>query len=170
MIVLGRIVAPFGVKGWVKVRPFGDDPEAWRRMPRWWLAADTEAGDWRPFDVAAFRPHGSLWVAKFAGIDDRVGAEGLEGLYFGAPRDALPTMGDGEYYWADLIGLAVVNEQGENLGHVDSLIETGANQVLVVRDVVGGEKIDRLLPFVGEVIGEVDRAGGLIRVRWGKDW
>jgi 16S rRNA processing protein RimM len=170
MIVLGRVVAPFGVKGWVKVRPFGDDPEAWRRMPQWWLGVDAEGDGWQPFVVAGFRPHGSIWVAKFAGVDDRVGAEALEGRYVGAPREALPTTADGEYYWADLVGLAVVNEQGERLGCVDSLIETGANQVLVVRDTAGGEKVERLLPFVGEVVKEVDRVAGLVRVCWGSDW
>lgn len=169
MIVLGRIVAPFGVRGWVKVRPFGDEPASWSRMSQWWLASQTD-GDWQPLSLQGFRPHGALWVAKFSGIDDRSDAEGLEGRFVGAPREALPAPADGEYYWADLVGLGVTNDAGEDLGRVDSLIETGANQVLVVHAVQDGEVLERLIPFVGAVVQDVDREAGCIRVRWGKDW
>ncbi|CAB1369690.1 ribosome maturation factor RimM [Denitratisoma oestradiolicum] len=166
MIVLGRIVAPFGVQGWVHLHPFGDDPASWRRMSRWWLGSDPEGDDWRPLDLLGLKPHGDGWVAGFYGIADRVGAESLKGLYLGAPREDLPRPDEGEYYWADLIGLAVVNEQGETLGRVDSLIETGANDVLVVMD--GEQK--RLLPFIDQVVKSVDAAAGCIHVDWGSDW
>lgn len=166
MIVLGRVVAPYGVSGWVKIHPFGDDPAAWRRMPRWWLGADAEGEAWQTFSVKGFRPHSGLWVAKFEGVDDRSAAEALDGWFVAAPREALPKAGEDEYYWGDLVGLSVVNEAGESLGVVDSLIESGAGQVLVVRE---GEQ-QRLLPFVGQVIKDVDVAGGRIRVEWGKDW
>jgi 16S rRNA processing protein RimM len=60
MIVLGRIVAPFGVHGWLRVHPFGDDPEAWRKMPQWWLSSDVEAPDerWKAHDLEAVKIHG----------------------------------------------------------------------------------------------------------------
>ena len=168
MIVLGRIVAPFGVQGWLRVHPFGDDPGAWRKMPQWWLAADAgaPAAGWRAHALEAVRQHGDGVVAKLAGIDDRDASEALGSCYIGAPRDALPPPAQDEYYWSDLIGLAVVNLQDQPLGRVTSLIETGANQVLVVSD---GER-ERLLPFVEQVVGKVDVPGGVIRADWGLDW
>ena len=168
MIVLGRIVAPFGVHGWLRVHPFGDDPEAWRKMPQWWLSADVDAptGSWQAHGLEAVKLHGDGLVAKLAGIDDRDASEALGSCYFGAPRDALPPPAQDEYYWADLIGLAVVNMQDQPLGRVKSLIETGANQVLVVAD---GEH-ERLLPFVEHVVRKVDVAGGLIRADWDCGW
>jgi 16S rRNA processing protein RimM len=167
MIVLGRVVAPYGVRGWLKVKPFADDPDAWRVMPQWWLAKDVAADDdWQAFKLEGLRPHGAGWIAKFAEVGDRAAAEGLDGWFFGAPREDLPRNEGNEYYWADLIGLEVVNEQGESLGRIESLIETGAHDVLQVKD---GET-KRLLPFVGQVMKDVDVAGGRIRVAWGSDW
>jgi 16S rRNA processing protein RimM len=168
MIVLGRIVAPFGVHGWLRVHAFGDDPEAWRKMPQWWLSPEVDApiGCWKAHALEAVKLHGDGVVAKLAGIDDRDGSEALGSCYIGAPREALPLPAQDEYYWADLIGLAVANMQDQSLGRVKSLIETGANHVLVVAD---GEH-ERLLPFVEHVVKAVDVAGGTIRVDWDSDW
>ena len=168
MIVLGRIVAPFGVQGWLRIHAFGDDPAAWQRMSRWWLSADVgaPAQDWEWRGIEAVKHHGDGIVAKLAGIDDRDASEALGGWYVAAPRAALPTPVQDEYYWADLIGLAVANTQDQPLGRVESLIETGANEVLVVLD---GER-QRLLPFIEHVVKRVDVRGGLIRVDWDSDW
>lgn len=168
MIVLGRIAAPYGIKGWVKLHPFGDDPAAWAKMRQWWLATTPDANDWRPLSLEAFRIHGKGPVAKFDGIDDRTAAEKLEGMYVGAPREELPATEEDEFYWGDLIGLEVVNEADEHLGKVASLIEAGANQVLVVRDDAADK--EHLLPFVASVIKDVEVVAGRIRVAWGKDW
>ena len=168
MIVLGRIVAPFGVQGWLRIHAFGDDPEGWRRMPRLWLSADADAplDNWKVHELKGLRQHGDGLVAKLAGIDDRNAAEELGSCFIGAPREDLPAPQQDEYYWADLVGLEVVNVQEQSLGRVESLIETGANQVLVVKD---GER-ERLLPFVAQVVKAVDLAGRRIRVEWGDDW
>lgn len=168
MIVLGRIVAPFGVNGWLRVHPFGDDPETWRKMPQWWLSADVDApqASWKAHGLEGLKRHGDGVVAKLAGIGDRDAAEALGSVFFGAPREALPPPVSDEYYWADLVGLGVVNVQDEPLGRVKSLIETGANAVLVVVD---GER-ERLLPFVEQVVMAVDVAGGMIRVDWDSAW
>lgn len=168
MIVLGRIAAPYGIKGWVKLHPFGDDPAAWAEMPRWWLGKTPDAADWSPLTLNELRFHGKGLVAKFEGIDDRTAAEKLDGLYFAAPRADLPATEEDEFYWGDLIGLSVVNEAGESLGRVASLIEAGANQVLVVKN--EAEERERLLPFVGDVVKDVAVADGRIRVAWEKDW
>jgi 16S rRNA processing protein RimM len=166
MIILGRVTAPYGVRGWVKVHPLGDDPEAWCSMPQWWLGSDADGSSWRTYPLEAFRRHGASWIAKLGGVDDRNGAEAVDGQFVAAPREALPLTDRNEYYWTDLVGLAVRNEQGESLGRVDSLIETGAHQVLVVKD---GET-ERLMPFVSHVVKGVDVSGGTICVEWGKDW
>jgi 16S rRNA processing protein RimM len=170
MVVLGRIVAPYGVLGWVKVHPLGDDPGAWRSMREWWLGSDAEGNIWHAYPLEGFRRHGASWIAKLGGVDDRSGAESVDGQFVAVPRAALPQTQQDEYYWTDLIGLAVTNELGESLGQVESLIETGAHQVLVVKDNDGGEKKERLLPFVGQVVKDVDIAAGVVRVDWGKDW
>jgi 16S rRNA processing protein RimM len=168
VIVLGRIVAPFGVHGWVKIHAFGDDPDSWRHIKEWWLGREADGSEWRRLELQELKAHGKAWVARFAGIDGRSGAEGLEGLFVAAPREALPKPGRDEYYWADLVGLQVDNLQGDRLGTVSQLIDTGANAVLVVARQEDGA--EQLLPFVAQVVKEVDVRGGCIRVDWGKDW
>ncbi len=98
---------------------------------------------------------------------DRTAAEALKGVLVGAPREALPTTDDDEFYWGDLIGLGVVNTADEKLGKVAGLIETGANDVLRV---VGEDGTERLLPFVAAVVLAVEKEAGPIRVEWGSDW
>ena len=168
MVVLGRIVAPFGIQGWVRVHPFADDPTEWAAIPQWWLATDpqTDLEQWRTVRISAARMHGDGLIAKLDGVDDRNGSEALTGLYVGAPRDAMPVPAQDEYYWSDLIGLEVLNLQGVSLGRVSGLIETGSNDVLKVQD---GDK-ERLLPFVAAVVREVRVDAGRICVDWGADW
>ncbi len=166
IVVLGRIVAPYGVKGWVRVHPFGDDPLSWREMPVWWLAP-AETGAWQEYELLSFKAHGDGLVAAFAGVEDRNGAEALKGWWIGAPREALPQPEENEFYWADLVGMVVVNGADEVLGTVQGLIETGANDVLRVVDADGTE---RLLPFVDAVVRDVDAGSRRIRVEWGLDW
>lgn len=167
MVVLGRFTAPYGVKGWLHLHPFGDDPASWKRLAQWWLAReDGPAAQWKAYAIGGLRQHGGSWVVKLDGIDSRDASEALTGWYFGAPKDSLPATKEGEYYWADLIGLKVMNVQGVDLGTVASLIATGANDVLQVRD---GEH-ERLLPFIEQVVKEVDVAGGRMVVDWQADW
>ena len=170
MIVLGRILAPFGVRGWVKVHPFGDDPLEWRRMPQWWLGRNADAAEdpqaWVAYALADCKAHGKGIVAAFQGVEDRAGAESLEGAYIAAPREALPKPAKDEYYWGDLIGLAVFNGHGASLGVVTGLIETGAHDVLQLAD---GE-IERLIPFVAAYVKQVDVPRRRIVVEWEADW
>lgn len=168
MIVLGRIVAPFGVQGWLKIHPFGDDPTSWRKMPQWWLCADDNAPaeQWKPYTLKTCRAHGKGLVAALGEVQDRNAAEAVDGWYIGAPREALPTTAEDEFYWGDLVGLDVVNEAGEPLGSVKGLLSTGAHDVLQVSE---GET-ERLIPFVAAYVLDVDLAARRIRVAWGKDW
>ncbi len=166
IVILGRIVGPYGIKGWVRVHPFGDDPLSWGEMPVWWLAP-SEQGGWQEKKLKSFKVHGDGLLAAFEEVVDRNDAEALKGWWIGAPREALPATDENEFYWSDLIGMAVSNTAGESLGTVKGLIETGANDVLQVVDAEGRE---RLLPFVAAVVLQVDREARQIRVEWGLDW
>jgi len=123
-------------------------------------------GEWEQRDLAEGRRHGKGVVARLQGCDDRDAAVLLIGADIGVRRDQLPPAPSGEYYWSDLQGLEVLTLGGESLGRVDHLLETGANDVLVVR----GER-ERLIPFVaGQIVHEVDLERGRIRVDWDKDF
>jgi 16S rRNA processing protein RimM len=169
MVVLGRIVAPYGVKGWVKVQPYGDDPLSWGDLAQWWLggSAEGEADTWRAFDLLEVRAHSNFLLARFEGVEDRNRSEALKGALVAVPRQVLPALPDDQFYWGDLVGLEVANEDGQHLGRVAALISAGAHDVIVVHDDSGRE---RLLPFVEAVVKEVDRAAGAIRVAWQADW
>ena len=134
-------------------------------MPVWWVGA--EGGPWREYGLKALKMHGEGLVVLLDGVPDRTVAEAMKGRLVGAPRAALPKTEEDEFYWADLVGLDVINTAGERLGQVAGLIETGANAVLRV---VGDDGVERLLPFVSAVVQTVEREAGRIRVEWGSDW
>lgn len=164
-IVLGRLGDPYGIRGWVWLYPYGDDPLGWAKMPTLWLGS--EGGPWREVGLKNLKVHGDGLVVLLEDVPDRNSAEALKGVLIGAPREVLPATAADEYYWADLIGLEVVNTANEKLGKVAGLIETGANDVLRV---VAEDGSERLLPFVEAVVLAVDKAAGAIRVEWGLDW
>lgn len=167
-MVLGRIVAPFSVKGWVRIAPFGDDPLSWGEMPKWWIAPTAETPDeaWHCVSVRECRSHGDGLIARFDECVDRNGAEALKGWFVAAPREAMPAPAEDEFYWGDLIGLRVENLAGESLGVVQGLLSTGAHDVLRVVEDDG----ERLIPFVAAYAVSVDLAKRVIRVDWQKDW
>jgi 16S rRNA processing protein RimM len=164
-VVLGRLADPYGIRGWIRVHPFGDDPLSWAAMPLWWIGK--EGGPWREVRPTGIKAHADGLVASLEGVGDRTAAESIRGLLIGAPRSELPPTAEDEYYWADLVGLEVVNTEGLRLGKVVGLLETGANDVLRVLAEDGSE---RLLPFVGAVVRSVEKEAGLVRVEWGSDW
>ena len=157
-IVLGRISGLFGVRGWVKIFSYSDPPANICAYASWRLA-ETE------YRVAGCRAHGKGIIAKLAEIDDRDAAAALIGSDIRVPRSALPPPQEDEFYWSDLVGARVVNREGDELGRVDYLFATGANDVMAVK----GER-ERLLPFIAEVIEAVDLDQGTIRVDWDKDF
>lgn len=174
-VVLGRVIGAYGVRGWLRIQALGDDPLSWRAMDTWWLSrsrgrltsepVDGEA--WQAYRLAQCRLQGGDLVAQLAGIADRDAAEALKGALLGAPRADMPDPGQDTYYWGDLIGMAVFGTGEVSLGVVGRLLETGANDVLVVIDADGKE---RLLPFVESVIERVDSALRRIDVVWESDW
>lgn len=158
-IVLGRVSGLFGVRGWVKVFSETDPRQGIAAYSPWQLRLQ---GDWKAIEVESGRRHGKSVIAKLRGIDDREAAAALLDAEIAVWRSQLPAAAEGEFYWADLEGLAVRTAEGVELGAVSHLIETGANDVLVVR----GER-ERLIPFVrGQVVKTVDLERGLVVVDW----
>lgn len=159
---MGHIGVPFGVRGWVKIHAHTEYSDGLLEYPTWWLGRN---GQWREVRVADSELHSKSLVVHLDGCDDRDAAAALRGNEIAVPRAALPEPAANEYYWSDLIGLSVLNAEQQVLGKVSELLETGANDVLVVQ----GER-EILIPFVPHVIQEVDLAAGVIRVDWGLDW
>lgn len=159
---MGRVAGPFGVRGWIKIQPFTAEPRNLLDYTDWYLGG-REA--WRACQVEEVKVQGQSVVAKLAGCEDRDAAFGLRGLSVAVERSALPPPAGNEFYWVDLIGLRVVNEAGQALGVVARLLETGANDVLVLD---GPD--ERMIPFVGAVVKAVDLEQGLITVDWGMDY
>jgi 16S rRNA processing protein RimM len=165
---MGRVLAPYGVKGWLKIRTFSEAVDGLLSHSRW-LLSRSEEGPWRDGRLLEGRAHGSVLVARIEGVDDRTRAEACAGLYVAIPRTELPAAGAGEFYWADLIGLEVTNEQGVALGTVSELISTGVHAVLKVQFGVRGEG-ERLIPFVDAYVRDVDLSARRIRVDWQPDY
>ncbi len=159
LIVLGRIGGPHGVKGWVRIQSFTDPRDNILSYRRWLLGGK---GQWAPVELSDGRMQGKTVVALLDGVDDRTAAEAIRGREIAIHRDELPPLQDDEYYWADLVGLRVRTVDGQDLGVVDHLIQTGANDVLAVR----GDR-ERLIPMVvGQYVTRVALDAGLLEVDW----
>jgi 16S rRNA processing protein RimM len=179
-IEVGRVIGAWGVKGWIKVQPYADDPQALFSSKRWFLKppegpAPIPPGGWPDhLRVSQAKEHGDGVVAGIHDLDDRNAAEALRGARIFIARSSFPTAGEGEYYWVDLVGLAVFNRQDEALGTVTGLLDTGAHSVLRVQpDTPGPEgnpQAERLIPFVGAYIDSVDIPGRRIVADWGLDY
>lgn len=163
-IVVGRISGLYGVRGWVKVYSHTQPRKNILNYATWYLQ---RGGQWQAFALESGRVHGKGIVAKLQGCDDRDMAAAMLKSTVAIHRQQLPKAAPGEYYWADLQGLRVRNLEGVELGVVDHLLETGANDVLVVQQ---GES-ERLIPFVtGQFVTEVDLEQGQITVDWEPDF
>jgi 16S rRNA processing protein RimM len=166
LVEMGRISAPFGIKGWVRVQPYSQTAESLTHYTTWWLSS---AAGRCEVVVEQSQAQGPDVVAKLAGCDDRDVAAGFKGQIVAIPREAFPPAEKGEFYWADLVGLRVRNREGVEFGVVTSMLETGANAVMVARD-DRTEGVKRLIPFIADVVKQVDIAAGVIEVDWGADY
>ena len=156
-LALGYISAVHGVKGWVKVHSWTRPMEAILKYQPWLLGEEK-----KPVKIIDGRKQGKGLAALLPGYDDREQAVALVGQQIFVSREQMPPTGKDEYYWSDLEGLEVRTTKGEKLGRVDRLMETGANDVLVVS---GGR--ERLIPFVqGQYVTRVDLEAELIEVDW----
>jgi len=187
-LLVGRIGGSYGVRGWVRVHCFMEDPSALQVLPRLWLKGARHCA---PVEVCELRRHGKGYVAHLAGIEDRDQADRLRGAELLAEETALPAPPPGEYYWRQLEGLEVwCHDLGQDggrdaadedepdsdqiasnavlIGRVHHLLETGANDVLVVRPCEGSiDERERLLPYLPEAVVQcVDLESGRMMVRW----
>lgn len=182
-VEVGRIVGAWGLKGWIKVQPFASDPQALFSSRRWFIKPPEEGAVKRPvastavaalpklLKITQAKDHGDVVVALAQDVVDRDHAEALRGVRVFVARSSFPTPDPDEFYWVDLIGLDVVNREGERLGTVAGLIDTGPHSVLRVAPTPGAVQTDeRLIPFVGAYVDDVSLAQRRITVDWGLDF
>jgi 16S rRNA processing protein RimM len=161
---MGRLAGAFGVRGWLKVAPYTQDPDTLTRQRRWLIESPR---GWREHEVRESKMHGGGVIALIDGIGTREEAAALRGAQVGVPREVLAPLAEGEAYWSDLVGLAVVNRQGEALGTVIRLLDNGTQGLLCVG---GGAEKERLIPYVPAIVESVDFEAGRIVVGWEADW
>ena len=156
-VLIGHVAGVQGLQGWVRVHSLTDPREAiWEYQP-WLLGEERNA-----VRVSRARKQGKHLLVLLEGVEDRDQAEGLLGQTIAIYRDQLPEPEEDEYYWMDLVGLAVQLESGRELGVIDRMLATGANDVMVVR----GDR-ERLVPFVlGQYVKDVDLKSGVIVIDW----
>jgi len=199
-IEVGRVLGAWGIKGGIRVMPFSKDPQALFVSRQWFIRPPETplpgprpaALTWPPLlHVTHSKAQGDAVVATAQELPDRNAAEAMKGARIFIARANFPTVGDGEFYWIDLIGLGVHNRQGEALGTVIGLLDTGAHSVLrlqrplaVASDIansaadtapdtasdIASDISERLIPFVAAFIDEVDLVGKRITVDWGLDY
>jgi 16S rRNA processing protein RimM len=182
-IEVGFILDAWGVKGWVKVQTFASDPQAIFTAKHWFLKAPEPGGFKRPLTATAPYPpvlhitqvkvHGDGLVALPQSSTDRNSSEALRGARIFVPRASFPKASTDEFYWVDLIGLNVVNREGEALGSVVGLIDTGPHSVLRIVPVGADPAVEatqRLIPFVSQYVDDVSLPQRLITVDWGLDY
>ncbi len=162
-VPVGRISGVYGVKGWVRIYSYTQPRENILNYTPWLLYS---GGEWRTVEVVEGRRQGAGVIAHLEGCDDRDAARRLMAAEIAIQRSQLAESGADEYYWVDLIGLRVVNLQGVELGRVSGLLETGAHDVLVVRN--GRE---RLIPYVrGAIVTDIDLEAGRLQVDWDAEY
>ena len=162
-IVVARVVDAFGIKGQVKVRSFTEPPDNLLNFQVLEFR-HKKYGDCT-CEVTKFVPHGNLYLLSLEGVENRDQALRLKSCQICIDSSQLPNLPSGEFYWSELIGLSVISINGVEFGKVKNLLETGANDVLVV----SGDR-ERLIPYIPEVVHCVDVAGGKVSVDWDPDF
>lgn len=169
LVLVGHVTGAYGIQGWVRIKPYSADADAMLHAKTWWLDKPVI----RDVDMMQAKIHGDDVVARLVGVADRNAAEALKGATVQVRRSHFPSLADGEFYWVDLIGLAVENLQGESLGTVADLMDNGAHPILRVLapTVPGTDKPKEwLIPFVDRFVKTVDQAARKITVDWGLDF
>lgn len=165
-VEIGEIVGVHGVQGWVKIKSFTRPRDNIKQYKVWQIRANKHA-NWQNTPILAVKSQGKGMIARLQDVNDREAAALLMGWQIAIHEQQLPNLQQDEYYWRDLIGLRVINHENINFGVVDHLIETGANDVLVVKD----KTQERLIPFEQQhTIQQIDLDAGEIRVEWDADF
>ncbi|MCA2018446.1 ribosome maturation factor RimM [Vibrio tritonius] len=165
-IVVGKLGSTYGIRGWLKVFSYTDNPESIFDYSPWFIQ---HKGEWVEYKVESWKRHNKGMVAKLDGLDVREDANLLTNFEIFIDPAVLPELSEEEFYWRELFGMQVVTTQGYDLGQVTDMLETGSNDVLVVKanlkDAFGQK--ERLIPFLEEqVIKKVDREAQRIEVDW----
>ncbi|CCN35521.1 16S rRNA-processing protein RimM [Vibrio nigripulchritudo ATCC 27043] len=165
-IVVGKFGASYGIRGWLKVFSYTDNAESIFDYSPWFIK---QKGEWVECKVESWKRHNKGMVCKLEGLDIREEAHLLTNFEIAINPASLPELSEDEFYWRELFGMQVVTTKGYNLGEVVDLLETGSNDVLVVKanlkDAFGQK--ERLIPFLEEqVIKQVDRSAQRIEVDW----
>ena len=160
---MAKVLVPYGVNGWVKVYSFTEKLESFLQYKKLFLSKDQK--NWIEIKVIEIKLHGKTIVANFLEIANRTQAENYKGYLIGVQKNLLPRLKEEQYYWSDLIGCEVLNVQNISFGLVDTFIETGANDVIVVK----GDK-ERLIPYTTKAVLKVDTINRKIMVDWNEDF
>ncbi len=165
-LVLGKLGAAYGIRGWLKVFSSTEEASSIFDYQPWVIQY---AGKWQQIELESWRHHNQDMIIKISGIDDRDAATLLTHCEIVVDSTQLPDLAEGDFYWKDLMGCRVINLQGYEMGKVIDLMETGSNDVLVVKanlkDAFGAR--ERLIPFLNEqVIRKVDLTSSIIEVDW----
>lgn len=171
MVVLGRLGAPWGVKGWIKAESYTDPPAGILEYPVWFLSkpqgsSPDDPTDWDELRIVEGRPHGGrAVVVSLPGVSDPDAARRWVQRDIAVPRESLPEPEAGSYYWHDLEGCRVVTLAGAELGTVSHFLDMPANPVMVVKQ--GGR--EHWLPAVPKHLKRVDLVARLVTVDWWVD-
>jgi len=176
LVLVGHISGAYGITGWVRIKPYSADADALLSAKTWWL----DKPHLHDVDMMKAKVHGDDVVAQLMGVADRNAAEALKGTTVQIRRSHFPPLSGDEFYWVDLLGLAVENLQGEQLGTVSDLMDNGAHPILRVAvpeaaHAAGETPKDKvpkelLIPFVDQFVKTVDQAGKKMIVDWGLDY
>ena len=168
LVKIATLKKPYGIKGWLWVFSETDERSGIFEMSPWWMKTAT---GFKPLTVKDWRTQGQGLVACFEEIADRNVAETMNGTTIWVSKDSFPELGDDEYYWSDLIGLTVINEQGENLGVIKEMFETGAHEIISVKPTADSiDTEERLIPWHRDVVLSVDLSAKTMLVAWGADY
>ena len=164
--VVGKLGSTYGIRGWLRIYSSTEYAESIFDYQPWSLKIK---GEWQPTELENWRHHNHELIVKLKGVDNREDAQVLANVEIGVGLSVFPELEEGDYYWHDLIGCSVVNLQGYTMGTVAEMMETGSNDVLVVKanvkDAFG--KQERLIPFLYEqVVKRVDLTTKTIEVDW----
>ena len=165
-IVLGKMGSTYGIRGWLRVFSSTENAESIFDYQPWFIQ---RAGQWQLVELEDWKRHSQDLIIKVKGVDDRDAANLLTNCEIQVDSEQLPPLVGDDYYWKDLMGCQVVTTSGYELGKVIDMMETGSNDVMVVRanlkDAFGMK--ERLVPFLhGQVIKKVDLAAKIIEAEW----
>jgi 16S rRNA processing protein RimM len=167
-IIIARFGKVFGLKGWIKVISFTTPKENIFKYKHWLIKKPGVSSEWTPLEIKEKKIQGVYLIVKLPDCANCEQAQHFVNTEIAVERHQMPNPKENEYYWADLEGMSVVNEQDINLGIVDHLFNNGANDVIFIKDPI--QKKERLLPYIKHVIKRIDLENKIIYVDWDENF